>query len=74
MYIVVIAWLYVVVLMAVLEKSWVVSLVTIVLYGFLPLFILIYLNRAAIRRRRRTSNLANQEVREANRENPEGNQ
>jgi ABC-type transport system involved in cytochrome bd biosynthesis fused ATPase/permease subunit len=74
MYIVVIAWLYVVVLMAVLEKSWVVSLVTIVLYGFLPLFILIYLNRAAIRRRRRTSNLSNQEVREANRENPEGNQ
>jgi hypothetical protein len=42
MYIVVIAWLYVVVLMAVLEKSVVGGLMTFTFYGLVPLSILLY--------------------------------
>jgi hypothetical protein len=43
MYIVVIAWLYVVILMAILEKSFVGGLMTLTFYGLLPLAILLYL-------------------------------
>jgi hypothetical protein len=43
MYIVVIAWLYVVILMAVLENSFVGGLMTLTFYGLLPIAILLYL-------------------------------
>lgn len=51
MYILIVAWLYVVGLMAVLEGNWVGALMTLLFYGALPLGILVYLGRAAGRRR-----------------------
>ena len=67
-YIVVIAWLYVVILMAVLEPSWVASLMTFFFYGALPLSIVVYVFGKRERRRRaalreaRASALADQPV------------
>ncbi|MDE3010214.1 MAG: hypothetical protein KGI67_04940 [Pseudomonadota bacterium] len=52
MYIVAIAWLYVVVLMAATEHSWIVALATLVCYGLVPLAILLYLFGTPERRRR----------------------
>ena len=43
MYIVVIAWLYVVILMALLEKSFIGGFMTLTFYGLLPIAILLYL-------------------------------
>jgi membrane protein implicated in regulation of membrane protease activity len=68
LHIVAIAWMYVVVLMAVLERSWLTGLMTVLLYGVLPLSILIYLFGTPGRRRRAqrqtASGLADQVVRE----------
>ena len=64
MYLMAIAWLYVVVLMALAEGlaeggSWLGATVTLVLYGLLPLAITLYLvgtpSRRAARRRREAS-------------------
>lgn len=52
MYIVAIAWLYVVVLMAVLEPSWVGGVMTFVFYGLLPLAIILFIFGTPERRRR----------------------
>lgn len=53
MYIVSIAWLYVVVLMAATETSFAAGLATFVFYGALPLGIVLYLMDTPRRRRRR---------------------
>ena len=52
MYIISIGWLYVVVLMAALERSWVGGILTLVFYGMVPLSILLYLYGTPERRRR----------------------
>ena len=57
MYIVVIAWLYVTVMMAVAEAaapqgSWLGAVITLVLYGLLPLGILLYIMDTPQRKRR----------------------
>lgn len=52
MYIVAIAWLYVVVLMAATESSWVGAVMTLLFYGLLPLSILLFLFGTPERRRR----------------------
>jgi len=51
-YIVAIAWLYVVVLMAATETSWVAGLMTLLFYGLLPLSIVLFLFGTPERRRR----------------------
>ena len=52
MYIVAIAWLYVVVLMAAAESSWVAGVMTLAFYGLLPLSIVLFLFGTPERRRR----------------------
>lgn len=85
MYIVVIAWLYVVILMSVLEKSFIGGLMTLSFYGLLPLAILLYLTGTPRRWKRKKqaelatqkpiseSALADQPVSQANRSDPEQN-
>lgn len=67
MYLVAIAWLYVVVLMALAEAlgeggSWLGAAITLALYGFVPLAIALYLigtpSRRAARRRQQASGSA----------------
>ncbi|HMV53466.1 MAG TPA: hypothetical protein PLX20_16115 [Rhodocyclaceae bacterium] len=52
MYIVAIAWIYVVLLMAMSETSAVTGVLTFVFYGLLPLALLLWLVGTPIRRRR----------------------
>ncbi len=52
MYIVAIAWIYVVLLMAMSETSAVAGVLTFVFYGLLPLALLLWLVGTPIRRRR----------------------
>jgi hypothetical protein len=51
MYIVAIAWIYVVLMMALTERSFVAGLATFVLYGLAPLAILLWLMGTPQRRR-----------------------
>ena len=53
MYIIAIAWLYVVLLMALTEPSWVAGAATFFFYGVLPLSVLLYLLGTPQRRRNR---------------------
>lgn len=53
MYIVVIAWIYVVFMMAITETSVVAGIMTFLLYGVLPVTILAYLMGSGHRRRKR---------------------
>ena len=58
MYLVIIAWAYVVLLMAVAESlsargTWLGAFFTLMLYGVLPLSVVIYLMGTPLRRRRR---------------------
>lgn len=53
MYIIAIAWLYVTLLMAATETSWVAGVMTFLFYGLLPLSILLYLMGTPERKRRR---------------------
>jgi len=53
MYIIAIAWLYVVLLMALTEPSWVAGVATFFFYGVLPLSVLLYLLGTPQRRRNR---------------------
>lgn len=53
MYIIAIAWLYVTLLMALTESSWVAGVATFVFYGLLPMSILLYLLGTPQRRRNR---------------------
>lgn len=59
MYIIAIAWLYVTVLMAATETSWVAGIMTFIFYGLLPLSILLYLMGAPERNRRRKKQAVN---------------
>ncbi len=52
MYIIAIAWLYVTLLMAVTETSWIAGLMTFIFYGLFPLAVLLYLMGTPERRRR----------------------
>jgi len=61
MYIVAIAWLYVVVLMSLTEASWVAGVATFLLYGVFPLAVLLYLMGTPQRRRNRQRREASEE-------------
>ena len=61
MYVVAIAWLYVVVLMSLTEASWVAGLATFLLYGVFPLSVLLYLMGTPQRRRNRQRREASEE-------------
>lgn len=60
MYIVAIAWMYVVLMMSITETSVIAGIMTIVLYGILPLTIVLYIAGAPRRRRRRAAIAASQ--------------
>ncbi len=62
MYIIAIAWIYVVLLMALTEPSWVAGVATFLLYGALPLSVLLYLMGTPQRRRNRARREAEQNV------------
>lgn len=64
MYIIAIAWLYVVILMAVTEKSVTAGLLTFIFYGLLPCALLLWLLGAKHRRRYRKDPLPDDNVRE----------
>ena len=53
MYIVAIAWIYVVLMMSITEHSVVAGIMTFLMYGVLPLTIILYLMRTPHRRRQR---------------------
>lgn len=53
MYIVVIAWLYVVLMMSITEHSVIAGIMTFLLYGALPLSIILYVTGSPQRRRRK---------------------
>lgn len=53
MHIVVIAWIYVVFMMSITETSVVAGVMTFLLYGLLPVSILVYLTGTGRRRRKR---------------------
>jgi len=52
MHIVAMAWIYVVLMMAITERTVVAAIMTFLLYGVLPLTIILYLGAATRRRRR----------------------
>lgn len=62
MYIVAIAWIYVVLMMSITEHSVVAGIMTLLMYGVLPLTIILYLMRTPHRKRQRqaTEQLQNQ--------------
>lgn len=53
MYIVAIAWIYVVLMMSITEQSFIAGVMTFLLYGVLPLAIILYLMGVPERKRRR---------------------
>lgn len=53
MYIVIVAWIYVVFMMAIMEENAVAGIMTFLLYGLLPVGILFYLMRSGHRKRKR---------------------
>lgn len=55
MYIVAIAWIYVVFMMSITEESVVAGVMTFVLYGILPLTIILYIMGTSQRKRRRAA-------------------
>jgi bacteriorhodopsin len=60
MHIIVIAWIYVVFMMSITEASVIGGIMTFVLYGLLPLSIILYLLRTNHRRRKRKQGRAEQ--------------
>ncbi|KHK56607.1 hypothetical protein PI87_09390 [Ralstonia sp. A12] len=53
MYIVAIAWLYVVLMMSLTEQSWVAGIGTFILYGLAPLSLFLWIVGSPARKRRR---------------------
>jgi hypothetical protein len=53
MHIVAMAWIYVVLMMAITERSVIAAIMTFLLYGVLPLTIILYVMATPARRRRR---------------------
>ena len=72
MYIIVIAWVYVVGLMALTESSVIAGLATFIFFGVAPLTVMVYLGGAKRRRRRRL--LADQRANDDDRGDPEKDQ
>lgn len=62
MYIVAIAWLYVTLMMAITEPSFVAGVLTFVFYGLLPCALLLWLIGTPQRKRNRLRVLADQEL------------
>ena len=58
MYIVAIAWIYVVLLMAMTEPSFIAGCMTFIMYCVFPLSIVLYLMRAPQRKHKRSENQA----------------
>lgn len=63
MYIIAIAWMYVVILMAVTEKSLAAGLLTFIFYGLLPCALLLWLLGTKHRRNYQSRNLLDENVR-----------
>lgn len=61
MYIVAIAWLYVVLMMSLTEQSWVAGIGTFVFYGVAPLSLFLWIVSTPARRRRRKAQEAAQD-------------
>jgi hypothetical protein len=55
MYIVAVAWIYVVLMMSIAEQSLIAGIMTFLLYGVLPLSIILYLLATPERKRRRVT-------------------
>lgn len=53
MYIIAIAWIYVVLMMSITERSFIAGVMTFLLYGVFPLAIILYLMGVPERKRRR---------------------
>lgn len=62
MHIIAIAWIYVVLMMAVIETSIVAGVLTLFFYGLLPLALVLWIARAPARRRRRQSLMTDERV------------
>lgn len=76
MYIVAIAWIYVVLMMSITEQSIIAGIMTFLMYGVLPLTIILYLMRTPHRRRQRQAteqlqNQANQVTESTSKKDPE---
>lgn len=65
MLIIIIAWLYVVVLMALAEHSFIAGVMTLLLYGLLPLGTVVYLLNTPARRARKAREAAEARARAA---------
>ncbi len=61
MYIVAIAWLYVVLMMSLTEQSWIAGIGTFVFYGVAPLSLFLWIVGTQARRRRRKAQEAAQD-------------
>ena len=61
MYIVAIAWLYVVLMMSLTEQSWIAGIGTFVFYGVAPLSLVLWIVSTPARRRRRKAQEAAQD-------------
>lgn len=69
MYIIAIAWLYVVILMAATEKSLAAGLLTFIFYGLLPCALLLWILGVKHRRRYKGRQLLEQDIRDPDRDN-----
>ena len=74
MYIIVIAWLYVVILMAATEKTVTAGLLTFIFYGLVPCALLLWILGAKHRRHYRNKQLLEQDVREPDGSDPQADQ
>lgn len=74
MYIIVIAWLYVVILMAATEKSIAAGLLTFIFYGLLPCALLLWILGVKHRRHYKNKQLFKQDVREPDSRDPQADQ
>lgn len=70
MYIIAIAWLYVVILMAATEKSLATGLLTFIFYGLLPCALLLWILGVKHRRRYKDRQLLEQDISDPDRGNP----
>lgn len=71
MYIIVIAWLYVVILMAATEKSLAAGLLTFIFYGLLPCALLLWILGVKHRRHYKNKQLLEQDVSNPNSSDPQ---
>lgn len=69
MYIIAIAWLYVVILMAATEKSLAAGLLTFIFYGLLPCALLLWILGVKHRRRYKGRQLLEQDISDPDRDN-----